>query len=395
MKPVVIIRYGEIGLKGKNRPVFVRQLLRNIERSAKVSRKLLQHIRGRIYLIPSGSDEIEPLLSKLRRIFGIESISTGVITEKTYQALEEAALGLVRGKLLAAPTTFKIEAARIDKKFPLTSEEIKDQLGERLRGEFQELTVNVHSPDFVLEIEIRDEGIVLSSNRVAAYGGLPVGISGRALALISGGIDSPVAAWYMMKRGLSVDFIYFESPPYTGEYAREKVLREAEILSSWNSRPIQVLAVPITKILEMIREKVPERLWTLFSRRAMHLIAKEYAARQHYNALITGDSLGQVASQTIQNLKVVERGINMPLFRPLIGLNKQEIISRAKEIGTFKISTLPYDDCCAIFSPKRPETQALEDDMLQAEREIFSDAIFEGAQKESRQFTVNFVSDNN
>lgn len=357
MEKVLLVRYGEIILKGLNRPVFEDALMRNIRRAVKNDGEYKMYkSQATIYIEPQEGDaQTERIYEKLKKIFGIVSIVKAYKAEKSldgiFSAIPEAA-----GNALKSAKTFKVEAKRSDKKFPLKSPEICDEVGGFVLENYPHIKVDVHNPDVVIHAEIRDENAFVHTGREKGIGGMPVGTGGKAALLLSGGIDSPVAGYMIAKRGVSLEAIHFFSYPYTSDRAKDKVLKLAEIVSEYTGK-IKVHVVPFTEIQLQIRDKCPEEYLTLIMRRFMMAISERIARKNNCDALITGESLGQVASQTMLALGVTDDAVNMPVFRPLIGMDKNDIVELAREIGTFDTSILPYEDCCTVFTPKHPSTK--------------------------------------
>ena len=350
MKKVIIIRYSEIYLKGKNRGFFERLFGENIERSLKGYRHELRRYSGRYLVENFDEEDADAILEKLKKVFGIHSMSVAYETETDLDSVFEAAILVCGGG-----KTFKVETHRADKKYPLTSVEISRQIGGRLLAYFKNLKVDVKTPDFHVYVDIRENGTALVFGQFfEGANGMPVGTAGRGLLLISGGIDSPVAGHMMAKRGMNVDCLHFHSYPYTNMQAKEKVVDLATVLSEY-TQGTTLYTVKVTHIQEEIHEKcAPEYMVTLL-RRFMFRIAERHAMRIKAQCLITGESLGQVASQTIEGMtssnSVVKK---LPVLRPLVGFDKNEIIERSVKMGAYDISIRPYEDCCTVFLPDHP-----------------------------------------
>lgn len=352
---LLLIRYGEIALKGKNRHYFVNRLRDNIRSSLRecAGCQLLQR-EGRLFVevLP---DDTAACLEKLRKVFGIVSISPVLVAENSLESIREAALAHFLGK--ARPgLRFKVETKRADKSFPLTSPEVSSSVGAWLMKNIPGLVVDVHNPELLLEIEVRAGEAYIFSEKIPGPGGLPVGVSGRALLLISGGIDSPVAGWMTMKRGVTPEALHFHSFPFTSERSLEKVTDLCRVLADWGGT-LRLHVAHFTKIQREIREKTPEKLAVTLMRRMMFRVAARLAERTGALALVTGENLGQVASQTLESLKVIEQVAGLPVLRPLICFDKEEIIVLARRIRTYPISIRPYEDCCTVFLPSYPETR--------------------------------------
>ncbi len=386
MAHTILVRYDEISLKGKNRPEFVRRLVENIRRATGLSKEQMQIEWGRIYLYPSGDPD--RVCQRLSKVFGVRSFSVAQVLPHDLERMREAAVEMARQAAARGIRTFKIEARRSFKAFPWNSMEINRELGRAVLQELPELRVNIHSPDLTLEVEVRQEGVFLFSERIAGPGGLPVGVTGRALLLLSGGIDSPVAGWMLMKRGVAVDAVYFHSPPYIGEKAKEKVLELGRVLSHWRGEVLTVYVPYFTEIQSEVSRSAPPPLWTILFRRFMHRVAERIAEARGYGALATGESLGQVASQTMENLACVDAVTRRLILRPLIGLDKAEIVRRAREIGTYEISILPYEDCCVLFAPRHPETRARLDRIEAIEARLDIPRLVESALDRMEIFSV-------
>ncbi|HAE62804.1 MAG TPA: tRNA 4-thiouridine(8) synthase ThiI [Eubacteriaceae bacterium] len=366
MEKVILIRYGEISLKGLNKSFFVDTLIRNIKDSLKfLDYKKIQKIQGRFILRVEEKD-IDKACQALLKIFGIASISVAVRVESDIEIIKETAKILVERQLdLNEPKTFKVNTRRADKKFPLTSPQINGELGGFVLKEFPQLNVDVHDPELVLYVEIR-ESAYLYTDIMQGKGGLPVGTGGRAALLISGGIDSPVAGYMISKRGVELIAVHFHSYPYTSERARDKVIKLMEIVARYSGR-VKLFVVPFTDLQLAIGEFCNERYSTLIMRRYMMKIATEIAKKNKAMALITGESVGQVASQTMESLMVTDNATDLPVFRPVIGMDKSEIIAIAEEIETFETSILPYEDCCTVFVPKHPQTKPKLENVIREE----------------------------
>lgn len=347
-----LVKYGEIALKKRNRGAFVKALKDSIREKLPDLAVSVYETWHRVYVRFNPADR-EAVASCLSRTFGVVSFCEAVRVPTDIEAVEEAARELARGYLAAGRgARFKAEVRRAEKSYPLTSYQIACRLGDALLAAFPELKVDVNRPDWVLFVEIREHAYLYGPES-GGPGGLPTGSSGRGILLLSGGIDSPVAGWMMAKRGLALDAVYFHSAPFTSEKAREKVESLAGILSAW--LPGMVLhVVPFTPVLARIRERAKEEETTLLMRACMMRVASLIAAQRGAACLVTGESLGQVASQTIESMAFTETCAGLPVLRPLVGMNKDEIISVARRIGTFEVSNLPYEDCCVLFSPAHP-----------------------------------------
>lgn len=357
MNRMVLVRYGEIILKGCNRPVFEDALIKNIKSAIKdVGEVKISKAQATIYIEPLENDEQADVISeKLKKVFGVVSIVIAYRTEKNLDAVTEE-IKRNFSDLLSNVKTFKVEAKRADKKFPLKSPEICAKIGGRILDEYKNLTVNVKKPDVVVHVEMREGYAYVHTGREKGAGGMPSGTNGKALLLLSGGIDSPAAGYMIGKRGVALEAIHFFSYPYTSDRAKDKVLKLAEIIGSYMGG-LKVHIVPFTDIQLQIRDKCPEEHLTLVMRRFMMQISQRIAEKRKCTALVTGESIGQVASQTMSALAVTDDAVTMPVFRPLIGMDKEEIVEISRKIDTFETSILPYEDCCTVFTPKHPTTK--------------------------------------
>ena len=357
MKRMVLVRYGEIILKGCNRPMFEDALIRNIKTAiADDGAVKITKAQATIYIEPLDDDsQTDSICEKLKKVFGIVSIVVAYRTEKSVDAAAEE-IKTCFARELSEAKTFKVEAKRADKKFPLKSPEICAEVGEKVLDAFPNLTVNVKEPDITLHVEMREGYGYVHIGRQKGAGGMPSGTNGKALLLLSGGIDSPVAGYMIGKRGVSLEAIHFFSYPYTSDRAKDKVMKLAKIIGGYMGG-IKVHIVPFTEIQLQIRDKCPEEHLTLVMRRFMMQIAQRIAEKRRCTALVTGESIGQVASQTMSALAVTDDAVTMPVFRPLIGMDKEEIVEISRKIDTFETSILPYEDCCTVFTPKHPSTK--------------------------------------
>ena len=371
MEKVIIIRYCELYLKGKNRGYFERLFAINIERSLKGIRHELRRKSGR-YLIEGFEDnDVDRILAKLCKVFGIHTLSVAYKVTSDFDNIYAAAR-------LVAPVcgTFKVETHRADKSFPMNSMQLSAAIGGRLLDDVKSLTVDVHSPEHVVNIDVREDGTSLVfGSFIKGAGGMPVGSAGKGLLLISGGIDSPVAGHMIAKRGMSLDCVHFHSYPYTNMQAKEKVIDLAKVLSEY-ACGMNLHVIKVTHIQEEIHKKCNGEYMVTLLRRFMMRIAEKIAESCGAQCIITGESLGQVASQTIEGMTssnaVIER---LPVLRPLCGFDKNEIIERSKDIGTYDISILPYEDCCTVFLPKHPVTRPKMEDVLSEEAKLDVEAL--------------------
>lgn len=357
MKEIILIKDGEISLKGLNRRSFEDVLKKNIKNALYGLGKFeITSAQSTIYVTPLTEDaDLDEACDRISRVFGIVSFSRAAVCEKSMEQILPTAASYLSEALLQA-RTFKVEARRSDKKFPLKSPEICRETGSKILETYPHLKVDVHHPDITVYIEVRDFGTYIHGNPTKGAGGIPVGTGGNAVILISGGIDSPVAAYMMAKRGVKLTAVHFASPPYTSERAEQKVIKLLKKVSRY-SGPMTMYTVPFTKLQETIKNQCPEELFTIIMRRLMMQISEKIARDKDCAALITGESLGQVASQTIHALNCTNDAADMVVFRPLIGMDKQEIIDISYKIDTFETSIEPYEDCCTVFTPKHPRTR--------------------------------------
>ena len=387
MNEVILIKNGELALKGLNRRTFENILMKNMRyRLADLGRFTFTPAQSTIKIEGGDGADLEQAVDRLTRVFGIAGFSRALKLPKDF-ALVLAHSGEYLKEQLLLADTFKVNARRSDKRFPLNSPQICEQLGERLLDEFPHLTVDVHEPDVIVNVEVRDEDIFVHANQIKGAGGMPVGSAGKAALLVSGGIDSPVAGWMMAKRGLELCAVHFASPPYTSERAEQKVHDLLKKVARYSGR-IRLYVVPFTEIQERIRETCAEDLFTIIMRRLMVKCAQKIARREDCGALITGESLGQVASQTMGAMACTEDAADMLVFRPLIGMDKDEIIKIANKIETFDISILPFEDCCTVFTPKHPRTRPKLPDVIAEEQKLPCEELIARAVEQTRELTI-------
>lgn len=357
MKEIILIKNGELALKGLNRSTFEDILIKNIRKRIKPLGEFeYRKEQSTISVVPMEDYiDMDEVSDRISRVFGIAAYSRALQVEKDMSVILQNAPDYLAEQLKEAKT-FKVEGKRSDKKFPLKSPEISAEVGGAILSKFPHLRVDVKNPDILVTIEIREKFAFIRGNQTKGAGGMPTGTAGKSAILISGGIDSPVAAYMMAKRGLVLNAIHFASPPYTSPQAEEKVHNLLRKVSKYSGN-ICLFTVGFTEIQEEIRDKCPEDLFTLIMRRFMMRISQRIAEKEDCKALITGESLGQVASQTLNALACTDAVCEMPVFRPLIGLDKDEIIKVSRKIDTFDISIEPYEDCCTVFTPKHPKTK--------------------------------------
>ena len=384
MKEVFLLKYGEIVLKGLNRGYFNSMLEKGVKRALKTveGEFFFNYAQSTLCVWGSEDADMDTAYEKLKKVFGVATVCRGIECEKDMESIKSLLAENV-DELLGSAKTFKCDAKRSDKKFPLKSPEICAICGGIVLENRPDMKVDVNNPERVITIEIRDRAAFIHGNGEKGAGGVPVGSSGRAMLMLSGGIDSPVAGHMIARRGAAIDAVYFETPPYTGELAMEKVRTLAEKLTEYCGE-MYLHAVSLTEIQETLVANCKERLFTLLLRRFMVRCASKLAERYGAGCLITGESLAQVASQTMQSLAVTDAVATVPVLRPCIGLDKEEIVVRAREIGTFETSILPYEDCCTVFTPKHPDTRPDMDEILEEEAKLDVDALVERAMATDR-----------
>lgn len=375
MEQVLLVRYDEIHLKGLNRPYFERKLIEGIKHSLNGLNATVHREQGRIFVYGIAAEDRDEAIDRLTRVFGVHSISPAVGVEKEWNTIVEAAREITEKAIAGREkATFKCFCRRSDKGFFMNSDEINRELGHEMLQAFPNLSVDIREPEIKLCVEIREMAFVYAQEIMGA-GGMPTGTAGLATLLISGGIDSPVAGYMMARRGLELTAVHFYSYPYTSERARDKVVDLAKIVARY-SGPIKLHLVPFTEIQLAIYEKCPPKETTVLMRRLMMKIAQLWAEKDGARALITGEALGQVASQTLESLCVTNDAVTMPVFRPLIGFDKNDIVAIAKKIDTFNTSILPYEDCCTVFVPQHPVTKPDVQKMRESEALVdFSEMI--------------------
>ena len=355
---VLIVKYGEIATRGNNRHIFVSQLVSTMRHNLDGEGDFyVVKEQGRLIVEDRGGElDYDRVIPKITPIFGLVGVCPGVKTkDQSMENLREVSLHHMQTFFADQPYTFKVSTKRADKRFPLQSNEVSADIGGYILEHMPNLTVDVHEPDIELHVELRTDAYIFSKV-IPTFGGLPVGSSGKGVSLLSGGIDSPVATWMMAKRGVEVEGVYFHSPPYTSEWAKQKVVDLAKQISKYTGT-FKLYVVPFTEVQLYLLDHVPHDKLTIFLKRAMMRVAQTIAEQDNALALITGDSIGQVASQTMQGIHAINDVCTIPVLRPLAGMDKQEIVDVAKKIGTFPISIRPYEDCCTIFVAKHPETR--------------------------------------
>lgn len=400
MREIVLLKYGELALKGLNRNSFEDVLLRSIRHRLKYIGNF-EYAKGQstIYITPCAdtdaacNDLIDAAMPRLKKVFGIAALCRALVCEKDFADIATRAIPYLQ-EVLPYAKTFKVEAKRADKAFPMKSPQICAELGGILLEAFPALTVDVHDPDITVTVEIRDTNAYIHAAKLKGAGGLPVGTAGNGLMLLSGGIDSPVAAWMMAKRGMRITACHFESPPYTSERARMKVETLVEKLVPWCGS-MAFFCVPFTEIQEVLRRECPEEYFTILMRRLMMEIAQRIAEQNKCEAIITGESLGQVASQTLQAIHCTDAVSKIPVLRPLIGMDKTEIIDIARRIDTFETSILPYEDCCTVFTPRHPKLRPRLEDVEAAQNAVdFSKLINDAVQNTTKKIFAMRIAEN-
>ncbi|GMQ64015.1 tRNA uracil 4-sulfurtransferase ThiI [Vallitalea maricola] len=370
LKKAFLVKYGEIAIKGKNRYIFENILADHIRRALKPCGDFkVSKEQGRIFIEPFSDYDYDEVVERLSRIFGLVGICPVIVLEDMdFEAVKQATLMYMKDEYEDLNFTFKVESRRADKRYPLNSMEIACEVGAYLLDHIPELKVDVKKPDVKVWVEIRSRAYIYSKI-IKGLGGMPVGSNGKAMLMLSGGIDSPVAGYLVAKRGVKLDAVYYHSHPYTSERAKQKVIDLAKIVSRYSGR-INLNVVPFTDIQLYIYEQCPHEQLTIIMRRIMMIIAERLAEKYGALALVTGESIGQVASQTIQSLNATNSVCNMPVFRPLIGFDKQEIVEISEKIDTYETSILPYEDCCTIFVAKHPVTKPSLKSIIRSERRL-------------------------
>ncbi|MCD8066307.1 MAG: tRNA 4-thiouridine(8) synthase ThiI [Oscillospiraceae bacterium] len=379
MQDMILLKLGEIVLKGLNRRYFEQKLVANVKRRLTgCGRFDVKCVQSTVSVEPRGDDcDVDAAFEAMKTVFGVISLTRAAACEKTPEAIAALAKDYLREAMLSA-RSFKVESKRSDKSFPMTSIELSQYVGGELAEAFPDTAVDVHSPELTVHLEVRDWAAYVHSAPVQGAGGMPVGSNGSAVSLLSGGIDSPVSTWMIAKRGVRIIPVHFFSFPYTSELAKEKVLSLAQQLTPWCGRLI-VEIVPFTHIQEEIRDRCPEEYFTLIMRRFMMRISQRIADYNGCKALVTGENLGQVASQTMEAMCSTESVVTLPVLRPLIGFDKEEIVTLARRLGTFETSILPYEDCCTVFTPRHPKTHPSLVEVEAAEAALDVDALVEEA----------------
>ncbi|WZE72398.1 tRNA uracil 4-sulfurtransferase ThiI [Macrococcus sp. CCM 2573] len=388
----ILVRYGELTLKSGNRNTFINQLKSNIKYALiPLTGYKVNANRDRMYVEITEDADVEEIMKRISKVFGVHSVSPVVKVEKDIDQIKSSAVKLARD-IDAPGVTFKVDAKRSDKGFPYDTFALQQELGGEILSNIEHLTVDVKKPDYRLLVEIRSDAAYLYSRVIKGAGGLPVGTGGKTLLMLSGGIDSPVAGIEVMKRGVTIEAIHFHSPPFTSEEAKQKVIDLTRIMAETTGE-IKLHLVPFTDIQKMIHKKVPENLTMTSTRRMMLKIADKFARQIEAKALVNGENLGQVASQTLGSMYAINAVTNLPILRPLLTLDKDEIIIKAKEIGTFETSIQPFEDCCTIFTPKNPKTNPRLDKVESFEAGTDFDAMIEEAVANIETLTISKHTD--
>ena len=389
MEKVILIKNGELALKGQNRSTFEDILVKNIKRRLmRCGHYSYQKAQSTIIITPEGDDcDIEEAVERVRKTFGIAAFSVAALAEKNIEDIKSTVMAFLGDELREAKT-FKVAAKRSDKAFPFTSPEICNEVGGFILSNIPSLKVDVHEPDIIVTVEVRDKKVFVHGRQVKGAGGMPVSTAGKADLLLSGGIDSPVAGYMMAKRGMTVNAIHFVAPPYTSARAELKVRKLAEIVSEYSGR-MTFIVVRFTEIEEAIKDNCPEELFTVILRRMMMKAANMICEKDGAKAIITGESLGQVASQTIDAITCTDAAAQFPVFRPCIGMDKEEIIKTARKIGSFETSLEPYEDCCTVFTPRHPRTRPSLELIENAEAAFDFDPLIEEAVRTAKYEGIN------
>ena len=379
MREIILLKQGEMVLKGLNRRGFEDKLMGNAKRRLKKYGSFKVYTRqSATYIEPQDeSCDFEGAWQAMGRLFGVAGLCRARACPKDKDAIVACAKEYLGDKLRAA-RSFKVESKRADKSFPMTSIQLSQYVGGELHDAFPHLIVDVHHPELTVHVEVRDYEAFVHADPEEGAGGLPVGMGGRALSLLSGGIDSPVASWMIAKRGIALELVHFFSYPYTSEQAKQKVLDLAKLLTPWCGHMV-VHVVPFTAIQEELRRKCPEELFTVLMRRFMMRIAEQVAQRTGAGALVTGECLGQVASQTMEAMRATTAVCSLPILRPVVGMDKEEIVRIARKIGTFETSILPYEDCCTVFTPRHPRLRPVLGELECAEAALDVDGLVAAA----------------
>lgn len=388
MKEIILCKYGEIALKGLNKSSFESMMVKSIKRRLRsLGEFRITKSQSTLYVEPLDDADVDEYADRLSKVFGIVKICRSGVFEKSLEAILAGAPEYL-AEQLAAAKSFKVNAKRSDKTFPYKSPEICRELGGAILERFPDLVVDVHEPEVTVTVEIREGKAYVHTEPIDGAGGIPVGSSGKAMLLLSGGIDSPVAGYMMARRGAVIDAIHFEAPPYTSDRARMKVEKLASLMTAYCG-DIKFYCVPFTEIQVLLKDNCPEELFTILMRRLMMEIAQRICEKEgDVQALVTGESLGQVASQTMYAMVCTDAACRMPVFRPCIGLDKSEIVETARKIGTFETSILPYEDCCTVFTPKHPKTRPTLAEVEKAQKSFDFEPYIQKAVEETTSYFI-------
>lgn len=383
----ILVRFGELTTKGKNRKIFTRKLLKNTkEQLGEFEQLTYQLTHDRMYVILNGAAK-EPVVAKLKNVFGIHSFSVAYKMEKDLEAAKAVVVKIIEEN---PGTTFKIDTKRSDKNFPGSSQEINREIAGHVFHNCQkELKVNVINPDILVRVEIRQDAIYVMDNTIKGAGGYPVGVGGKALLMLSGGIDSPVAGYLTMKRGVDLECVHFAAPPYTNDFAKQKVIDLADVLREYSHGTIKVHVVPFTRLQLAVYDNCDESYAMTVMRRMMYRVCEKLAEKNGCLVLVNGESIGQVASQTLHSMATINEVINTPVIRPVVCLDKLEIIDIATKIGTYDISIRPHEDCCTIFTPKQPATKPTRHKARHYESNFDFEALVDECVEQVETLTIN------
>ena len=390
MNEIFLLKLGEIVLKGANKRQFENKLRQNVRRRMKPFGEFDVYLmQSTVYVQPMNDEcDVDGAWDACKTIFGVVSLCRCRPCEKDLDAIFNA-IEEYLGDDLDCAKSFKVESKRSDKRFPMTSIQLSQAIGGRLAEAHPQVAVDVHNPDYTVFVEVRDLAAYVHGPAEPGAGGLPTGVGGRAMCLLSGGIDSPVAAWMMAKRGMEIESVHFFSYPYTSQLAKDKVIELARLVTRYSGR-MTLNIVSFTKIQEAIRDNCPEEFFTLIMRRFMMEISMRIGKDHGCGALITGENLGQVASQTMEAMTVTGAVVDIPVFMPLIGMDKEEIVTISRKIGTFETSVLPYEDCCTVFTPKHPKTKPTIGQLINAERKLDREALIQEALDTVEKLTIRY-----
>jgi thiamine biosynthesis protein ThiI len=380
MANVLIVRYGEISLKGLNRSYFEDQLVKSIKNALWRLGPFPIAKKDQLIFIELGEADPGPVLERVVQVFGVVSASIAVATAPDMESIFRTTFEMATEyRKKHRVQSFKVLSRRSEKRFPLTSPQISAKVGEYLLTHIPDLTVDVHRPDFTVHVEVRQQAAYIYLEKVPGFGGMPYGTNGKALLLLSGGIDSPVAGWSMAKRGVAIEALHFHSYPFTSERAKEKVIELAQILSGYCKGNLKLHIINLLAVQQTLKSECDEEYFTILTRRFMMFIAERIARHNECMALITGESIGQVASQTMQGLYATNAAVSIPVFRPLIAMDKVDIMQQAEKIGTYETSIQPYEDCCTVFLPKRPATKPRIEKIIKLESVLDREALISQA----------------